>query len=385
MNTSQTSYQVYPRQFFLLAFISAVCFKVVMLPQYLSVGAGRMAYLTMAWMMLIELGMLGIVYGFVSRASLFGSNLPDWLKAVLALAILASSLFKGSILCCESLHYICTALFDNATWSYAMLALLPCLFYLSYKGGNILARTSEILFWFLAAAFLFNVMFAHAEGSLSNLSPFQPDASVWTTADRHLIWFGDFTPLLFLQVVPTKKKSRVYGILTVLATLICPVMLMLAFQTIYGGGGVLVSNAFSKLSIFNKISFLLGTVDFPTVCAWLMMATIKLSLILYGAAQCLHYFVRKHAVVSSILVTLAMGAIVLIALGSIGNAYRVATTWIRYLFGLLEYAVPMIAYTALRICNRKSDARLPIALNDAPRPKALPERSGSAAPQGESL
>lgn len=369
----QANHHVYPRQFFLLAFISGVCFKVVMLPQYLVTTAGRQAWMTMALMMTIELMMLGVVYGFVRETALTDNLLPKPLRGALCLVVLACSMFKSSILLSESVNYVCTTLFDNAMWIYGVLGILPCIYYLAYKGGNILARTCEILFWFMAAALLFNVLFAHAEGSLANLLPIEPSTDVVLAGDKHIIWFADFTPLLLLRVVPGEKHTKLFGTLSVVALIVCPMLVILAFQAIYGGGGALVSNAFSKLAIFNKISFLLGTVDFPTVCAWLMMACVKLGLMLYAATQCLHFFLPKHRPLCAAIVAIGLGGIAIFGTRSIGNTYRIATSALRYVFGIAEYLVPMIAYTAMRICK----ARRTPAPALFPTLQALPEHAAT--------
>lgn len=352
MKPIQSPRQIYSKQYFLIAFISSVAFKVVMLPQYLTVSAGRQAYWTMAIMMAIELLMLTIVYGVVRQGSLLELPIPKMWKAVICIAIFASAIFKCGVLTSETLAYVSSTMFDNAEWLYILLALLPCLFYISYKGGNVIARTSEILFWFLAATFLFNILFARLQGDLHNLLPILSEGTIAVAGDKHLIWYGDFTTLLFLQVIPSPKKARPLNALAVIAVFLCPVLLMIAFIVVYGGGGVLVSNAFSKLAIFNKLSFLLGTVDFPTVCSWLIMAVIKLSLILYGATECLRYFFPKRAVCAAA-AALTLGAVVLFGMRSLQHSYAVATGFLRYVFGFIEYSVPMIVYGLTRIYSKR--------------------------------
>ena len=149
---AKTTNVVYPNQIALLAFIASFTFKVVMLPQYLAGTAGRSCTLSMAYLMTIEVMEFGIIYGVIKRTSLLQARIPAALKALFILLIVGSSYFKTVILSAEAISYISTTLFDNGLWRLIVLAYMPCLVYIAYKGGNVLARTAQIVFWFIAAS-----------------------------------------------------------------------------------------------------------------------------------------------------------------------------------------------------------------------------------------
>lgn len=109
----------------------------------------------------------------------------------------------------------------------------------------------------------------------------------------------------------------------------------------------MVSNAFNKIGIFNRISMLLGTVDFPTVCSWLMMAIIKLSVILYAIIEGITYYVKRRGWVS-VAVGLALGLAIFFGLKNLDRTYKFATSWIRYAVGGIEYLLPPAVYLAVR-------------------------------------
>ena len=89
---------IYPKQFLLLSFIASLTFKMVMLPQYLCREAGRNAYLTMLYMMVIELLMLAIIYGTISHGGLLQLNIPKPFKYCFCILILASCFMKCGVL-----------------------------------------------------------------------------------------------------------------------------------------------------------------------------------------------------------------------------------------------------------------------------------------------
>ena len=115
----------------------------------------------------------------------------------------------------------------------------------------------------------------------------------------------------------------------------------------------MVSNAFNKIAVFNRISLLLGTVDFPTVCSWLMMSVIKLALIVYGVVEGLTYFLKKRFAVA-LLTGLALSLTLFFGITNMDVSYKIATSPVRYAVGAIEYLLPPAVYLAVRIFDKTS-------------------------------
>ncbi|MDE5618072.1 MAG: hypothetical protein K2I79_01125 [Clostridia bacterium] len=343
----RTTNVVYPRQLALLAFIAAFTFKVVMLPQYLSGVAGRQSALAMAYIMAVEIAMFFIIYGVISRTSLLQSAMPAPLKGLFVILLVASSSVKTGVLTAETVSYVSTTMFDDGLWRLVIIALMVTLVFVAYKGANVIARTAQIVFWFIAASILFNILFAQFKGDLGNLLPMNFDASVLSACDRHIMWFGDFTPFLFLTVAKPARPQR-SGLAIIMPLLfILTVGFIVVFTSVYGGGSILVSNAFNKIGIFNRISMLLGTVDFPTVCSWIMMAVIKLSILLYAIIEGINYYVKRRGWVA-VICGLAIGLAIFFGIKNLDRAYKFATSWVRYVVCAIEYLVPLGVYLSVR-------------------------------------
>ncbi|MDE5911507.1 MAG: hypothetical protein K2H24_04155, partial [Clostridia bacterium] len=75
METIQKN-KIYEEQFLLLAFISIVTFKIVMLPQYLVSTASNNSYMVMFFMVAIEVMMLTVVYGIAKHGSILEQDIP---------------------------------------------------------------------------------------------------------------------------------------------------------------------------------------------------------------------------------------------------------------------------------------------------------------------
>lgn len=354
--------KVYEDQFLLLAFVTIVTFKVVMLPQYFVKAASNNGYMIMAFLVIVEMMMMAVVYGITKHGSLLQLDVPKWLKGVFAILVFSSSFIKSTVLGSEGVSYISTSIYDNVSWIFITLALLATCTYLAHKGGKVIARSTQIFFWIMTFALLFFAMFSNVNLNILNLMPFKISGELAVAGDRYLMWFGDFTPLLFIHVCksPNRKKYRLalWTVLTVIGTLVCTVGLMILFTCTFGGAGELIGNAFINISSLNKISFMIGSADLPTVLAWMVMCVTKFSLLLYAMTECAKFFFGNRALVAAI-----CGAVVCVVIcyviGNLNTNYKWATSWLRYYAFFAEFCVTIAAYIALRISQRKKEKTMP--------------------------
>ena len=94
--------KVYEDQFLLLAFVTIVTFKVVMLPQYFVKAASNNGYMIMAFLVIVEMMMMAVVYGITKNGSLLQLDVPKWLKGVFAILVFSSSFIKSTVLGSEA-------------------------------------------------------------------------------------------------------------------------------------------------------------------------------------------------------------------------------------------------------------------------------------------
>lgn len=167
----KVSDKIYTGQFAILAFISSVCFKVVMLPQYLTAAAGRNAWLAMLTLVLIDGIALACVYAVVTRTDITALPAPVPVKKIMLAVIGLTCFMKLVLFTSETTAYCSTTLFDEGLWRLILAGLIPTLVYLTVKGGNVLARTAQIIVWFVAAVVVLNIFFAESAGTLKNVLP----------------------------------------------------------------------------------------------------------------------------------------------------------------------------------------------------------------------
>lgn len=338
--------RAYNNQISILAVIASLTFKVVMLPKYMTEVAGNMAFVSVAIMMLLDvIGYLLVTY-VIRRVNIMKLD-NKWLIAPIMLGLLVMLGVRMVVLSSETLTYINGTLFDQGRIAFVLLALAPFPAYIVYKGGNSIARLAQILFWFILAGIGFTIIFARLDLDFLQLTPMFNDgfAPIFKGCNDHYLWFGDYIPFLFLQIIPEKNKQgkprKNTFPLILLIIYIATVFFYMIFTSVYGDAGGLVMFAFNKMAIFNKISALIGPTNFPAVITWLLMSIIKLSLILYAMTMALTYFIkRKWLAILINVVTIT--AVIGLAVPSVEASYALGTGWVKYIAAVVQYITPIV-------------------------------------------
>ena len=374
--------KIYEEQFLLLAFISVVTFKIVMLPQYLISSVANNSYIVMAFMVAIEIMMLTVVYGVVKNGSILEQDLPKWLKAVFAILILVSSVIKSTARGSEGIAYIATSLYANVSWVYITLALIMVGIDVAQRGAKVLARSAQIFFWIIASACVFFIVFSNIKLDPLDLMPFKISGELAVACDKYLMWFGDFTPLLLVTVTPSKnhgkKRLAIWTALAILGAFLLTVGVMILFICTFGEAGELVGNAFLSVSSLNKIFFMIGSADLPTVLSWLVMYIIKFSLLIYATSTCAKFFFGDKYILS-IISGVIIYCIICFGIGNLNTNYRLDVSWLRYVAFFIEFIVTISAYIAMRVCQSKKEKQQ----NNAPENMTQQKANQTDELQGE--
>ncbi|MEG2413574.1 MAG: hypothetical protein RSB61_02870 [Clostridia bacterium] len=333
-------------QFFLLAFVATTPFKLSFMQQVFATIADRKAWLGVGLLALVEIAMLFVVFGSARKGGLGEIIMPKALRAFLAIFIAFSCFFRLVCAGGEFNDYVSQRVFDGAQWLVGLLAVLPVVAYLAHKGGGAIAKTCQIVFWLLAVVFLFDTIFAQLDGKFSNLLPLTLDGKAFVACDKALLWFADFSPLLFLSINGKDKRySKVFVTLSCVGILLCPTLLALLMTIDYGGKASVVTFAFEKIAMFNKFSRLVGIVDLPTACAWLASATISLGLTVFGIVESISFLLKKLSLTKiSIAVVISFGLVSALWANNSDKVGALSVSVFRYAVTGIEFLVPMIVY-----------------------------------------
>lgn len=343
MHNSIISNQIYKNQFAIIAFMTMIVFKIAMLPKYLSNSSGSDAIFSVLVLLAIEVIMYIVVF-FIARDINLLSLENKFFMVPIMLIIFVMSSMRGAVLYSELIDYSTTTLFDHNRSTFILLAFTPILAYFTYKGGTVLAKLSELVFYISIVTLVLMISIAKVDLDFDNFLPIceKGGIEVLNGIDKHFVWFGDYIPLLFFSIKKNNSKflDKYSFPLCILGGVIFVLLFYVAFIGIYGEAGGIVNYAFNKIAIFNRLTELLGTTNYISVIAWLFMALMQLSLLLYSANVTLSYFI-KNRIVALIINIGVMSIIQLLVIQNVDNAYLFAVSEIRYFIMVAQYLVPI--------------------------------------------
>ena len=333
---------IYNSQFVLIAMVSIITFKILMLPSYLINYASHNAYLCIFIMMSIELIMIVIVYKTITIANIQSINIIEPLKALLVLLILTSSIFKLGTFIFEGVDYIKEDVFVDANIFYILIPTFICSSYVGMKGMKSIGRITEIFVWLILCALLFNILFGKIKIQREYLKLNSTFLEMCVGMDKHFVWFADFTPFLFAKI-NDKKKNKALLIGGIITIILIPTLITIIFIGSFSNSGGFIENAFSKIAIFNQFSDIMGNFNILAITAYLTCFIIKIALVLFAIIECIKYFFFDKKYMQYIALSVVL-LILIFGFKNKENSYRIATSFYRYVFGLLDYFIPMIFF-----------------------------------------
>lgn len=349
----------YVSQFASVAIISSFTFKTVMLPSYISSTAGHLAYMSVAIMMIVDIFMYFLVYYVAKNMNILKERAPLIIAPVMV-GIFVLSISRLLVLFSETVGYTSSTLFDQGKIVFILLSLLAVVAYIVLKGGKVLSRLSQIVFFISLIAIIGMMILLRARLDFGALAPFNYGwDGVANAIDKHYMWYGDFIPLLFLHIVPTRrgKESKWIFPSAMLFLYIAVVGFIILCQLIYVDALPYTFFAFNKVAIFNKLTQLIGPTNFPIIISWLLMSIIKLSILTYACVMSLTYFI-KNKVISLSLVVITIALVISLVMPNSDYSHEFGTSAMRYVVGILSYTIPIVLAVYVFIKNRKNKGSL---------------------------
>ncbi len=292
------------RQTFFLMAITLPVFKLAMLPSYLYSVAGRDMWLTCLCMVILDVAVLCMIYIVKSRVGTLNfSNkyLRIGAKAV-GLIFCLYFLFQTAILSCETVEYLQGYFFDENNRLQMIIPIILCAVYIAYKGEKTLGRCADVFIWGLVLTVGLSIIFNSAKPDLDNLFPILDENGGEKLLGGYnvFLWFGDYLPLLFIDIKDRKKKTPSLVLFGSLGVGICTALLFAVFTMQWGEMTENVPNAFARLAGYNFISADVGKADWIAVLHWLGSCVLKVSFLLLGAVNAFCYaFGQKPRKVTS--------------------------------------------------------------------------------------
>lgn len=343
------------RQYSLLAFFMPFVFKFVMLPAMLQEYAGRDSWVAILFITILEFLQLAIIVAVDNLGGI--KAVKEKYGKFTLFAVTAPLIFvagsKLVVLGTEVVNYATSYLFYNITGEKVSIVLFAVIFYVAVKRAKTLGRLADVMLWMLPVIALVGIFFGRIDLNENYVMPIMAEGvgGVAKGLDKYIMWTFDLTPLLFFE----RDKGKREKIPSVLIASICSIVfitgLYILYVMNYGGGGVLINNAFSSLGSFNVVNTEIGSIDWPTITVWLSMAVITLSAKVSAVGRICEEVGVKYEVVTFIFSAIACIVSVVFAYNP-ERAIEYATGVVRYVVVGLDVLVPIVLYILLFIANR---------------------------------
>lgn len=345
------------RQLFFLYALTVPAFKVAMLPSYLAGEVGQDMWISIAFMMLIDIIILGIIMFIKTRVGLltYDNGASKVLSRVIAVVCAIYFILQGIVYFEETVAYLIQSFFDEANRLQIIVPLAVAIGYIAYKGERTLGRIAEIVIWLLLLTILVSIAFNNAEIDFSNLLPIMDGGAKGVFGGyKSVVWFGDYLPLLFINLKDRRKRR--YGYVFGGAGVI---LLMVVFinATFYSQWGELTSNvpnAFYRLSGYNFISADVGKIDWLVIITWITSCVTKLSLLLLGVRGAInHLFSKDVSKISTPVSAGIVGLCIVFFIKDVKTSYALATNlW------MVGVVVTVLTVLILLVCAILSKRRI---------------------------
>ena len=304
-----------PRQLFFMILLTVPVYKIAMLPSFMANISGQDMWFSVGNSMLFDLLLLAGILLIKSRVGKLQFQNKGFKIATSVVAVLCCAYFllQFTVFSEETLGYLLQAFFDDGDRLQIAVPLVVAAAYLGYKGCKTLGRVCEVFVWFFAFAVVMSVIFNNAEIDYSNLKPVL-DGDIGQKAFggmRGYLWFGDYLPLLFIDLQDRKKKKPLLVLGGGLGVTLFTSALFAVFFAQWGDLTSSVPNAFARLSGYNIISADVGKVDWISILSWLSCGVLKLATLLVGVSGAIRYVFGEKADKYSAPVGGAIGLILL--------------------------------------------------------------------------
>ncbi|MBO5776112.1 MAG: GerAB/ArcD/ProY family transporter [Clostridia bacterium] len=339
------------RQLGLIVFFIPFVFKFSILPSILSKIAHRDIWITMFFIMLIELIQLALIIKVDNLGGLdeIKRSYGKTVYTLLTVPLFAVMVLKGAVYLSETNSYSNSYLFYNISTRGVVVVVVIIASYVAVKGAKGIGRLVEQVIWLIPIAIIIGLLFGKLKLTPSYLLPIGVDgiAPIAKSLDKCFYWAMDFTPFLFLKIrdeskLPPRKRSRFPWIpACAVGSLLLMTALYALYVMNYGGGGHLVDTAFSSLGAFNVVNTEIGSIDWPSITLWLSVAVISLALKIFGSSKVISSFGLKFPV-AVLIVGVLISSIAQFGFYNLERAVKFATGYARYAIIAIELIVPII-------------------------------------------
>lgn len=346
--------EITTRQTAIMLFITSCALKLNILPSLIINTTQNASWLSLCLMFLLDGAFLMLILAIMKRypdlsfkdllEKFFGKVLTKIFLFLLGLLLIA----KISMMLRECYEFYAETSYVDFSWITFLIACFLVASYLATKRLRSLARTGEIIIYFVAICIAMALLFSIGSTDVLSVLPLLPSGinPVFKACFENTLWFGDFIVLFFCMGNIKFEKHTIKKIgLTYLTA--CAVVVSVAFihYSLYG----VVSSAYktSIVDITEYIPRLSTTSRFTWAVVFLWPIAILYSVFCYSHfavdcfRNCFDVSVENNKYVAYVTVSATIGLL-------LASGFSLVTL-ITYVHDFLKYFVLVVQYLMMFI------------------------------------
>ena len=306
------------RQLSIILFISVVSLKLLVFPALITKYAGRDAFVSIFLYLVVEFTFVMLVYLFMRKypsltfydaiSQSMGTIVAKIVYGILFIYFLSKSLF----LIKETHNYFLEVIFDSLPWLYFTIPLTAFICYVMSKSAKSMARTIEILFWFIVVSISITAIAPSHRIDILNILPMFENGFLSVAEGMFFasFSFGDFlVMMMFMGRVrldkSATKKIVGYGIFCVIFVTVFYIMFVATFDN----SGINHILALSDISVRSSYPYTQEKLDWLAILIWTIVLLFQIGMysLLTKNAICEVIPFKKKEIPIAIISTLLFG------------------------------------------------------------------------------
>lgn len=359
--------EISSRQMAIMVFITTCALKLVTLPSLIIGTAQNASWLCFVLMLVLDGAFLMLILSIMKRFpdKSFKQILEQFCgKVVTSIILFLLGILlavKIAMITRECYEFYTETCYVDFSWLTFLLPILLVSSYLATKRLRSLARTGEILIFFVVLCTILALLFSFGSADIFSFLPFLPQGTkpVFKACFDNSLWFGDFLVLFFCMGNVKFEKHTIRNVaLSYLTAMLIVISVAFIQFSLYG----VISSAYktSIVDITEYIPRLSTTSRFTWVVVFLWPVSMLYTIFCYSHfavdcfRNCFQISVENNKYVSYVAVALSLG--LLLSSGfSLINLIGYTHSFIKYFVFAVQYVLMVLLPFAL-IKNIKGES-----------------------------
>lgn len=356
------------RQLSMVLFICVVSLKFLVFPALTTKYAGRDAYISIFFYLIIEFAIVLFVllfmkgYPNLTFKDAITKSIGEVFAKIVYFILFLYFLFKTLFLIKETHNYFLEVIFDELPWFYFTMPLTAFLCFVMSKSMMSMARTIEILFWFIIISIGLTSIAPAYRIDMLNIFPVL-EHGVWPVVNGMFystFSFGDFLVLMMLMgrvkfEKDTIKKVLWFGVFCIIFV----TTFYIIFIAIFDNSGVNHILALSDISVRSSYPYTQEKLDWLAILIWTITLLYQIGVYAIITKNCLVEVIpfKKKSIPIAIIAGLLFILSFVLYL-NLELMIKIVSS-VPFLIAILSIhvAIPILLLICFLILNGKSDSK----------------------------